>query len=53
MSPHSTVVGTGGLNRLRTRSGRAGAPGSGTVVRLAARGRKPRTPSSRMLFRTE
>lgn len=53
MSPHSTVVGTGGLNRLRTRSGRAGAPGSGAVVRLAARGRKPRTPSSRMLFRTE
>ena len=39
MSPHSTVVGTGGLNRLRTRSGRAGASGSETVVLFDDRGR--------------
>ena len=53
MSPHSTVVGTGGLNRLRTRSGRAGASGSETVVLFDDRGRKPRKPSSRMPFGTE
>lgn len=53
MSPQSTVVGTGGSNRLATRSGLAGASGSWTVVFLRARGLAPCIPSSRMLFRTE
>lgn len=52
MSPASTVVGTGGRNRLRTRSGREAAPGSGTVVTLRAFRTTPRIPSPRMILRT-
>ena len=48
MSPTSTVVGTGGSKRLRTRSGREGASGSGTVVAFPAFLAAPRIPSSRM-----
>ena len=52
MSPTSTAEGTGGRSRLRTRSGRPGAPGSGTVVTFLAFCTTPRMPSSRMSFRT-
>ena len=52
MSPQSTVVGAGGSKSRRARSGLAGAPGSGTVVRLRAFGTTPRIPSSRMSLRT-
>ena len=52
MSPTSQQVGTGRSKPRRTRSGRSGASGSGTVVRLGARGWTPRIPSSRMSLRT-
>ena len=51
MSPTSQQVGTGRSKARPTRSGRAGAAGSGTVVRLDARGCTPRIPSSRMSSR--
>lgn len=52
MSPTSTVVGTGGSKRLRTRSGREGASGSGTVAAFPAFLTTPRIPGSRMSLRT-
>lgn len=52
MSPTSFTVGTGLSKSRRMRSGRAGASGSGTVVRLEVRGCTPRIPSSRMSLRT-